>query len=293
MNGAARRRREESDHPYWWSPDGQSRGHSGGGGSICHVTKAYSPTESCKGTVICGRRTRAPSATAVAVTTDYHRCAVDCGIPVRGLGICGGVPLQQEGVRSGSGYCQPNEATAQKSARLLARVQCNMSQRDSDQWGKGIDPKEMVMLAMEQRTRLCRNQAGDWDRGRVLVPKASPASPRGTWRPSEPRQRSARVSAASHWMAEAAGLWRSGTNAGEIFRRGRILTADVTARYQLNMRYPARTVGPRYPHQQGLQDVSFVDCRIGRRPLHAFNERNMEEFGHYANAEGRIRACGW
>jgi len=109
-------------------------------------------------------------------------------------------------------------------------VNANMSQAVTrNTAGKGIDPKEMVMLAYGgKRTRLCRHP------GRRSGHREGPGAEsiagflragHSGGQASIDEERSYISAASPPGCAKAAGPWRSWTNAPGIFRRGRILKA--------------------------------------------------------------------
>ena len=61
----------------------------------------------------------------------------------------------------------------------------------------------------------------------------------------------------------------------------------MTAKYQMNMRYPGQNFALSFDVQvdQGLGDLAFIDDGLGAKALRNFNARHMEEYGHIREAE--------
>jgi len=153
--------------------------------------------------------------------------------------------------------------------------------------GKGVDPQDTCMLAYGGNgPAFAAKQAEELGIDRVLVPKASPTfSALGTLiaDPSIDEERSYLTPADAADPARLEALWRElAERAGDYFARAGFAPADVTANYQLNMRYPGQNWVLTFSAQltRGLGDLSFVDDGIGRRATEAFNERHMAEYGH-------------
>jgi len=153
--------------------------------------------------------------------------------------------------------------------------------------GKGVDPQDTCMLAYGGNgPAFAAKQAEELGIGRVLVPKASPTfSALGTLiaDPSIDEERSYLTPADGADPARLDALWRElAERAGDYFTRAGFAAPDVTANYQLNMRYPGQNWVLTFTAQvtRGLGDLSFVDDGIGRRAIEAFNERHMAEYGH-------------
>jgi N-methylhydantoinase A len=158
--------------------------------------------------------------------------------------------------------------------------------------GKGIDPKNMVMLAYGGNGPVfAAIQAQELGIGKVLVPKASPTfSALGTLvaNPSIDEERS--------YIAPADRLDRERLNVlwSELEQRAARYFADaklgqerITAKYQMKMRYPGQNWALAFDIQvnQGLHDLGFIDDGIGARATEAFNRRHMEEYGHIREGE--------
>lgn len=158
--------------------------------------------------------------------------------------------------------------------------------------GKGIDPQEMCMLAYGGNgPAFAAIQAEDLGIDRVLVPKASPAfSALGTLvaDPSIDEERSYLSPADSIDTARLRALWEElSSRAARFFAAAHFPADTVTARYQMNMRYPGQNWSLAFDISvtQGLDDLSFVDDAIGNRAIALFNQRHMEEYGHIREGE--------
>ncbi len=158
--------------------------------------------------------------------------------------------------------------------------------------GKGIDPKDMAMLAYGGNgPAFAAIQAEDLGIDRVLVPKASPAfSALGTLvaDPSIDEERSYLSPADAIDTDRLVALWGDlAGRARKYFTGGNFPLEKVTARYQMNMRYPGQNWSLTFDIQValGLDDVSFVDAGIGQRSIALFNQRHMEEYGHIREHE--------
>ncbi|NND68196.1 MAG: hydantoinase/oxoprolinase family protein, partial [Halioglobus sp.] len=83
-------------------------------------------------------------------------------------------------------------------------------------------------------------------------------------------------------------LWRElAQRAGDYFSSAGFDTGEVTANYQLNMRYPGQNWVLTFTVEvsRGLDDLSFIDSAIGQRAIEAFNARHMAEYGHIREDE--------
>jgi N-methylhydantoinase A len=263
-----------------------------GGGSICHVNEGEvevgpASAGSEPGPICYGRGGNRPTITdallMLGILSDESEFAG------------GSFSLTREGVEEAfqaigdqMGY------TAEDAAFDCWRmVNANMSQGVRRiTAGKGVDPGEMCMLAYGGNgPAFAAIQAEDLGVDRVLVPKASPTfSALGTLvaDPSIDEERSYLVSAHDVDADKLKSLW------GELVERARryftdagFAASDVTARYQLNMRYPGQNWSLTFNVKvnQGLDDLSFVDSTIGQRGIEVFNKRHMEEYGHIREDE--------
>jgi N-methylhydantoinase A len=172
-------------------------------------------------------------------------------------------------------------------------VNANMSQAvRRTTAGKGIDPKDMVMLAYGGNGPVfAAIQAEDLGIERVLVPKASPAfSALGTLvaKPGIDEERSYISPADSLDVEKLKALWKElDERAEKYLTDANFSRGDVTAEYQVNMRYSGQNWSLTFGIQvtKGLRDLSFVDDTIGLKAMDAFNKRHMQEYGHVREGE--------
>jgi N-methylhydantoinase A len=172
-------------------------------------------------------------------------------------------------------------------------VNANMSQAvRRTTAGKGIDPKDMVMLAYGGNgPAFAAIQAEDLGIDKVLVPKASPTfSALGTLvaNPSIDEERSYIAPADALDTEKLKALWRElDERAEKYFADANFPRGDVVGKYQMNMRYQGQNFALTFVIQtrKGPQDLSFVDATIGHRAIEAFNKRHMEEYGHVREGE--------
>jgi N-methylhydantoinase A len=263
-----------------------------GGGSICHVnngTLQVGPASagSEPGPICYGRGGTQPTITDALLML---------GILSTDAGFAGGsFSLSRKGVEEAfqkiaaqMGYSA--EDAAFDSWRV---VNANMSQAVTRTTaGKGIDPKDMVMVAYGGNGPVfAAIQAEDLGIDKVLVPKASPTfSALGTLvaNPSIDEERSYICPADKLDTERLKSLWKEvGTRAEKYFSEAKFSPDNVTAKYQMNMRYPGQNWALTFDLKinKGLRDLSFVDSNIGQRAIEAFNKRHMEEYGHIREGE--------
>ena len=158
--------------------------------------------------------------------------------------------------------------------------------------GKGIDPNDMVMLAYGGNgPAFAAVQAEDLGIAKVLVPKASPTfSALGTLvaNPSIDEERSYISPADAADIGKLRGFWEElARRAEKYFAAARMAADQVTARYQMNMRYPGQNFSLTFDVHvgQGLHDFSFANDELGPKAIDAFNKRHMEEYGHVREGE--------
>jgi N-methylhydantoinase A len=158
--------------------------------------------------------------------------------------------------------------------------------------GKGIDPNDMVMLAYGGNgPAFAAIQAEDLGITKVLVPKASPAfSALGTLvaNPSIDEERSYICPADVLDIARLRALWKElGDRAEGYFAAAGFAAGDITAKYQINMRYRGQNFSLTFDVRtnQGLHDLSFIDDSLSARSIEEFNARHMEEYGHVREGE--------
>ena len=263
-----------------------------GGGSVCHVnngTLQVGPASAGAepGPICYGRGGTRPTITDALLMLGI--LSVDSDF------AGGSFRLHKEGVveafqKIGAQLGYSAEEAAFDSWRV---VNANMSQAVRRVTaGKGIDPKEMVMLAYGGNGPVfAAIQADDLGIEKVLVPKASPAfSALGTLaaKPSIDEERSYIAPANHPDLQKLRTLWTElDRRAGKHFAEAGFSRKDVAARYQLNMRYPGQNWSLTFDIRvnQGLEDLSFVTDAIGPAAIASFNERHMEEFGHVREGE--------
>jgi len=158
--------------------------------------------------------------------------------------------------------------------------------------GKGIDPKDMVMLAYGGNGPVfAAIQSQELGINKVLVPKASPNfSALGTLvaNPSIDEERSYVARADNLDIAKLKSLWKELEARAEKYYADAGFSRDrVTANYQVNMRYAGQNWALTFDikSNQGLGDLIFVDEDIGSKAIAAFNKRHLEEFGHVREGE--------
>jgi N-methylhydantoinase A len=158
--------------------------------------------------------------------------------------------------------------------------------------GKGIDPKDLVMLAYGGNgPAFAAIQAEDLGISTVLVPKASPTfSALGTLvaNPMIDEERSVIVRASELDLDKLRRLWEELCNRAEkYFTDAQFAKEKVVANYQFNMRYPGQNFTLTFDIQANgkLHDLSFIDETIGARATELFNARHMEEYNHIREDE--------
>ena len=158
--------------------------------------------------------------------------------------------------------------------------------------GKGIDPKDLVMLAYGGNgPAFAAIQAEDLGIHRVLVPKASPTfSALGTLvaDPSIDEERSYFAKATELDLGRVKALWDElATRAEKFFVAANFKREEVRAQYQLNMRYPGQNFSLTFdvPSTGRLHDFGFVDEGLGAKAIELFNARHMAEYNHIREHE--------
>lgn len=263
-----------------------------GGGSICHVGNGEvrvgpASAGSVPGPICYGRGGTQPTITDALLMLGILSAESDFA--------GGSFSLTSEGVSEafaaiGEQMGYDAEAAAFDCWRV---VNANMSQGVRRiTAGKGIDPQDMVMLAYGGNgPAFAAIQAGDLGIERVLVPKASPTfSALGTLvaNPSIDEERSYVSAAAALDVDKLKALWTElGTRAERYFADAQFAAADVSAKYQMNMRYPGQNFSLSFDIHagRGFGDLSFIDERIGQRAIELFNQRHMEEYHHIRDDE--------
>lgn len=263
-----------------------------GGGSICHVNKGAlevgpASAGSEPGPICYGRGGTRPTITDALLML---------GILSADSDFAGGsFSLSRKGVAEA--FQQLGDAmgySAEEAAFDCFRVvNANMSQAVTRTVaGKGIDPKDMVMLAYGGNGPVfAAVQAEDLGINKVLVPKASPTfSALGTLvaNPSIDEERSYIAVADRLDLGKLKSLWSElEIRAERYFAQAKFAPERLTAKYQMKMRYPGQNWSLTFDIriQQGLRDLCFVDSGIGAQAIGLFNQRHMEEFGHIRDGE--------
>lgn len=158
--------------------------------------------------------------------------------------------------------------------------------------GKGIDPKDMVMLAYGGNgPAFAAIQADALGIDKVLVPKASPTfSALGTLvaKPTIDEERACKCPVDNPDLAKMKSLWGDlEGRAKKYFTDAKLVSDQIKFCYQINMRYAGQNFAGSFAMYdcQGSQDYSFLDKNFGKQALEAFNQRHMEEFGHIRDGE--------
>ena len=158
--------------------------------------------------------------------------------------------------------------------------------------GKGIDPKDMVMLAYGGNgPAFAGAHAEALGIDKVLVPKASPTfSALGTLvaKPAIDEERSFLCPADNPDLARLKELWRElEDRAVSYFEAANFKASEINYQYQINMRYRGQNFALTFDmhSSQGKEDLSFVDQGFSDKAIAAFNARHTEEYGHIRDAE--------
>ena len=158
--------------------------------------------------------------------------------------------------------------------------------------GKGIDPKQLVMLAYGGNgPAFACVQAEELGIGKVIVPKASPTfSALGALvaNPSIDEERSLIAPADALDLGKSALLWGDlADHAALHFAAAGFGKAALAMRYQFNMRYPGQNFALTFDvaSEQGAGAPGFLDDGLGARAIASFNARHMAEYGHIREGE--------
>ena len=157
---------------------------------------------------------------------------------------------------------------------------------------KGTDPHDLAMLAYGGNGPLFAGiQAQELGIDRVVVPKASPTfSALGALAadPGIDEERSYLVSAGSADVPHLRDLWHELDERAEGFLAAADFAREhVTARYQLNLRYPGQnwSLAIDVAENRGTRDLSFADAGLRERVIEAFHALHEREYGHARLAE--------
>ena len=264
-----------------------------GGGSICHVNAGaleVGPRSagSEPGPICYGRGGTEPTVTDALVML---------GILSTDEGFAGGsFSLSRKGVGEAFQAIadEMGHGDAEQAAFDCWRVvNANMSQGvRRTTAGKGIDPKDLVMLAYGGNgPAFAAIQAEDLGIGKVLVPKASPTfSALGTLvaNPTIDEERSYIAPANALDTGRIRQLWADlSTRARKYFTDAGFAADAIRVNYQLNMRYPGQNFSLSFNFEADvpLGDLSFIDDGFGARAVALFNERHMAEYNHIREHE--------
>jgi len=263
-----------------------------GGGSIVHVNNGMlevgpKSAGSVPGPMAYGRGGTQPTVTDALVML---------GILSTDEGFAGGsFRLKRDGIEEAFKAIGDEMGTTAEQAAFDAWrvVNANMSQGvRRTTAGKGIDPKDLVMLAYGGNgPAFAAIQAEDLGITKVLVPKASPTfSALGTLvaNPMIDEERSVLAKATELNLAKIRTLWdQLCTRAEKYFTDAQFKAGDVIADYQLNMRYPGQNFALTFNVKADakLHDLSFIDETLGQRAIELFNARHMAEYNHIREHE--------
>jgi N-methylhydantoinase A len=157
---------------------------------------------------------------------------------------------------------------------------------------KGTDPRDLAMLAYGGNGPLfAAIQAQELGISRVVVPRASPTfSALGALAadPAIDEERSYLAPAGRVDLDRLRSLWQELDERAEGYlAAGGFPRPGVTARYQLNLRYPGQnwSLSLDVAEKRGPRDLSFVDESMRERVIAAFHARHEEEYGHARLAE--------
>ena len=167
--------------------------------------------------------------------------------------------------------------------------------------GKGIDPKDLVMLAYGGNgPAFAAIQAEDLGITKVLVPKASPTfSALGTLvaNPMIDEERSVLAKASELDLPKLRRLWQELCDRAEkYFTDAHFGKDEVVADYQLNMRYPGQNFALTFNVKASakLHDLSFIDEASARRLSPSSTSATWKNTTTSANTKcPKSPACGW
>ncbi len=268
-----------------------------GGGSIVHVNNGMlevgpKSAGSAPGPMAYGRGGTQPTVTDALVML---------GILSTDEGFAGGsFRLKRDGIDEAfqaigdeMGNAPGKDGAEQAAFDAWRVVNANMSQGvRRTTAGKGIDPKDLVMLAYGGNgPAFAAIQAEDLGITKVLVPKASPTfSALGTLiaNPMIDEERSVIAKATELDLGKVRRLWEQlCTRAEKYFTDAQFGIDQIVADYQLNMRYPGQNFALTFNVKATakLHDLSFIDETLGARAIELFNQRHMDEYNHIRDHE--------
>jgi N-methylhydantoinase A len=263
-----------------------------GGGSICHAVSGAlqvgpKSAGSEPGPICYGRGGTSPTVTDALVML---------GILSTDEGFAGGsFTLKRDGVEEAFGKIASEMGYSAEDAAFdcWRVVNANMSQGvRRTTAGKGINPRDLVMLAYGGNgPAFAAIQAEELGIDKVLVPKASPTfSALGTLvaNPSIDEERSYIAKADALDLGKLKAMWTElAARAEKFFNDATFSTDQVTANYQINMRYSGQNFSLTFDAQPSgkLHDLSFIDEGLGARVIGMFNTHHMAEYNHIRDYE--------
>lgn len=264
-----------------------------GGGSICHVHNGQlqvgpQSAGSEPGPICYGRGGKRPTVTDAILVLGILSADSDFAGGSFRLSRKGVDEAFKQEVADPMGYSV--EEAAFDSWRV---VNANMTQAvRRTTAGKGIDPKELVMLAYGGNGPVfAAIQAQELGISKVLVPRASPAfSALGTLvaKPGIDEERSYMTSISALDINKLKNLWTElDARAEKFYTDAQFKRSEVKAIYQMNLRYPGQnwSLTIDIAHKTGARDLSFIDSSIGQKAIDGFNKLHAAEFGHIREGE--------
>ena len=258
-----------------------------GGGSICRVNNGEievgpASAGSDPGPICYGRGGTAPTVTDALLMT---------GILSAEQTFAGGsFALQRAGVDAA--FQQLGDAMGydaeQAAVDCLRVVNATMSlgvRRTTA--GKGVDPRELVMLAYGGNgPAFAAVQADELGIRTVLVPRTSPTfSALGTLvaDPGIDEERSC-LSRADHLdLPRLRALWQAlAQNAAAAFEDAGFSRDQIDASWMVNMRYPGQNwvLSFELARTRGVDALDFINDALSATAIQRFNERHAAEYGH-------------
>lgn len=269
-----------------------------GGGSICHVNNGQlqvgpQSAGSEPGPICYGRGGNKPTVTDAILVLGILSADSDFAGGSFRLSRKGVEEAFKKEIVEPMKAKNPNYSVEEAAFDCWRVVNANMTQAvRRTTAGKGIDPKDLVMLAYGGNGPVfAAIQAQELGIRKVLVPKASPAfSALGTLvaKPSIDEERSYMSSIAALDTDKLKALWTElDSRAEKFFTDASFSRTRVKATYQMNLRYPGQnwSLTVDIATQTGPCNLAFVDGNIGQRAVDAFNQLHAAEFGHIREGE--------
>jgi N-methylhydantoinase A len=264
-----------------------------GGGSICHAEN---------GVLAVGPESAGADPGPICYGQGGTRPTVTDAILLLGLlsdeaEFAGGsFQLSRKGVTEAmkTHVADPMGLTVDAAAHACWRVvNANMTQAvQRTTAGKGIDPRTLRMLAYGGNGPVfAAIQAEQLGIDRVFVPKASPMfSALGALAasPEIDEERSYLTASSAADPARLRDLWHElDARAEGYFLAAGFKRDDVTARYQLNLRYPGQnwSLTVDVDEIRGARDLSFVGGETAAAAVERFHDLHEQEYGHRRDGE--------